>query len=186
MVASRPTVILTGVMTPDIPLLDISAWRDGSESQRARIAARMDQALRQSGFLLIENHGVPVGLRERLRAEASRFFALPEERKNRYATLVAGRGWLPPGGEANAFYGEVADPGRADMKESLTNGRDFATGDPAIAAAWFTPNVWPVECPDLAALAEEFTGQVRELYYDLLRMSATALGLEDDFFVSHV
>jgi isopenicillin N synthase-like dioxygenase len=186
MLASPTMVILTGVMTPDIPLLDISAWRDGAEAQRARIAARMDQALRQSGFLLIENHGVPVGLRDRLRAEGSRFFALPEERKNRYATPVAGRGWLPPGGEANAFYGEVADPGRADMKESLTNGRDFLTGDADIDAAWFTPNVWPAECPDLAALAAEFTGQVRELYYDLLRMSAVALGLDDDFFVAHV
>src|ERR1700729_3802265 len=123
--------------TPDIPLLDIAAWRDGTDGQRARLAARMDQALRQSGLLLIQNHGGPAR-----RGEASRFFALPDERKNRYATPVAGRGWLPPGGEANAFYGEVADPGKADMKESLTNGRDFATGDPAIAAAWFTPNVW--------------------------------------------
>jgi isopenicillin N synthase-like dioxygenase len=172
--------------TPDIPLLDIAAWRDGGDSQRTRLAARMDQALRQSGFLLIENHGVPAGLRDRLRAEASRFFALPEEQKNRYATPLAGRGWLPPGGEANAFYGEVADPSRADMKESLTNGRDFLTGDAEIDQVWFAPNVWPDECPDLAALAGEFSGQVRELYYDLLRMGATALGLDQDFFVSHV
>ena len=91
MVASRTLVILTAVMiTPDIPLLDISAWRDGTEGQRARLAGRMDRALRQSGFLLIENHGVAAALRERLRAEASRFFALPQERKNRYATPVAG------------------------------------------------------------------------------------------------
>jgi isopenicillin N synthase-like dioxygenase len=48
------------------------------------------------------------------------------------------------------------------------------------------PPRWPAECPDLAELAGEFTGQVRELYYDLLRMSALALGLEGDFFVSHV
>src|SRR3984957_10636501 len=184
MLASPTVVILTGVMTPDIPLLDIAAWRDSGESQRARLDARMDQALRQSGSLLIENHGAPAGLRDRLRAEASRFFALPDERKNRYATPVAGRGWLPPGGEANAFYGEVADPGRADMKESLTNGRDFLTGDADVDAAWFTPNVWPDECPDLAALAGEFTGQVRELYYDLLRMSAVALGLDAASFVA--
>ena len=73
---------MTAVMTtPDIPLLDIAAWRDGSEGQRARLAARMDQALRQSGFLLIENHGVPADLRDRLRAEASRFFALPDGAK---------------------------------------------------------------------------------------------------------
>jgi isopenicillin N synthase-like dioxygenase len=187
MVASRALVILTAVMiSPDIPLLDISAWRDGTESQRARIAGRMDQALRQSGFLLIENHGVPAGLRDRIRAEASRFFALPAERKARYATPVAGRGWIPQGGEANAFYGEVADPGRADMKESITNGRDFRTGDPGVDDKWFTPNVWPDELPELKALAGDFTGQVRDLYYDLLRMSAVALGLAEDFFVSHV
>jgi len=172
--------------TPDIPLLDISRWRDGSQAQRAQIAARMDQALRQSGFLLIENHGIAAGLRDRLRADASRFFALPAEQKGRYATPLAGRGWLPPGGEANAFYGETADPDRADMKESLTNGRDFRTGDPEIDAAWFAPNVWPAETPDLAGLAGEFAGHARELYYDLLRMGAVALGLDDDFFVSHV
>ena len=99
----------------------------------------MDQALRQSGFLLIENHGVPASLRDRIRAEASRFFALPAEQKSRYATPVAGRGWIPQGGEANAFYGEVADPDRADMKESITNGRDFLTGDAAIDAGLVHP-----------------------------------------------
>ncbi len=159
--------------TPDIPLLDVSAWRDGTESQRARIAGRIDQALRQSGILLNENHGDPAkparsppgGGEPVLRpARGAGRTATPPRRR--------GRGWLPPGGEANAFYGEVADPDRADMKESLTNGRDFLTEDADIDEAWFAPNVWPAETPDLAALAGEFTGQVRELYYDLLRMSA--------------
>jgi isopenicillin N synthase-like dioxygenase len=170
--------------TPDIPLLDISVWRHGTADQRARLARRMDQALRQSGFLLIENHGVPAGLRAAIRTEASKFFALPGERKRRYATPVGGRGWIPQGGEANAFYGEVADPARADMKESLTIGRDFRTGDAATDKAWFSPNVWPRECPGLRSLTEEFTGLVRGLYYDLLRMSAVALGTDEEFFVS--
>ena len=56
--------------TPDIPLLDIALWRDGTARQRERLASRMDQALRESGFLLIENHGVPAGLRDRIRDEA--------------------------------------------------------------------------------------------------------------------
>ena len=172
--------------TPDIPLLDISLWRDGTAEQRGELATRMDRALRQSGFLLIEKHGVAAGLRQRIREEAGKFFALPPERKRAYATPVGGRGWIPQGGEANAFYGEVADPSRADLKESLTNGRDFLTGDEAVDAQWFAPNVWPAECPDLAALAEEFTEQARALYYDLLRMGAVALGLDEDFFVAHV
>jgi isopenicillin N synthase-like dioxygenase len=173
------------MITPDIPLLDISVWREGSRSDRERLAARMDRALRHSGFLMIENHAVPAALRRQIRAEAGRFFALPHERKAKYATRVAGRGWIPQGGEANAFYGEVADPDRADMKESLTIGRSFRTGDPATDRKWFTPNVWPGECPELESLCERFTAQVRDLYYELLRMSATALGLAEDFFAGH-
>ena len=171
---------------PDIPLLDISAWREGTSRQRRFLAARMDEALRQSGFLMVGNHGVPAGLREEIRAEARTFFALPHRQKSKYATPVAGRGWIPQGGEANAFYGEAADPERADMKESLTIGRNFRTGDEETDKAWFAPNVWPAECPRLDGLCEQFTGQVRDLYYDLLRMSAVALGLDEDWFVAHV
>jgi isopenicillin N synthase-like dioxygenase len=179
-------VIFTDVMfTPDIPLLDISVCREGSQAQRKRLAVRMDEALRQSGFLMIENHGVPAGLREQIREQARAFFALPHQQKAKYATAVAGRGWIPQGGEANAFYGEVADPARADMKESLTIGRNFRTGDAETDAAWFAPNVWPAECPELEGLCEQFTVAVRGLYYDLLRLSATALGLAEDCFVGH-
>jgi isopenicillin N synthase-like dioxygenase len=173
------------MVTPDIPLLDISVCREGSQAQRERLAARMDEALRQSGFLMIENHGVPAGLRERIREQARVFFALPPDQKATYATPVAGRGWIPQGGEANAFYGEVADPARADMKESLTIGRNFRTGDEETDRAWFAPNVWPAECPELEGLCEQFTVAVRDLYYDLLRLSATALGLPEDRFVAH-
>jgi isopenicillin N synthase-like dioxygenase len=172
--------------TPDIPLLDISRWRRGTLGERAALAERMDAALRQSGFLLIERHGIEPALTARIRTAADRFFALPAERKRAYATPVGGRGWIPQGAEANAFYGETADPALADLKESLTNGRDFSTGDPATDAQWFAPNVWPAECPGLAALARTFTEQVRALYYDLLRMGAIALGLDEEFFVGHV
>ncbi len=170
--------------TPDIPLLDVAAWREGTADQRERIVARLDEALQQSGFLLIENHGVAASLRERIREEAGKFFALPPERKAPYATPVGGRGWIPLGGEANAYYGKVADPALADMKESLTIGRNFRTGDEETDGAWFAPNVWPAECPGLEALCERFTAQVRDLYYDLLRMCATALALPADWFVS--
>jgi len=172
------------MISPDIPLLDISQYREGAANQRGRLIARMDEALRRSGFLLIENHGVPASLRDRIRAEAQAFFTLSHQQKARYATPVGGRGWIPQGGEANAFYGEVADPARADMKESLTIGRNFRTGDEETDKAWFAPNVWPAECPELESLCERFTAQVRDLYYDLLRISAIALALPDDWFVA--
>jgi len=172
--------------TPDFPLLDIARWRDGTDEQRRRFARELDLALRQSGFLLIGGHGIRERLRRDLRSAARRFFRLPGDTKARYATPVGGRGWIPVGGEANAFYGEGTDAARADLKESLTFGREFSTGDPAVDEEWFAPNVWPAECPDLKALCERFTEEVRALYLDLLRACAVAFGLPEGWFVERV
>jgi len=144
----------------------------------------MDTALRQSGFLLIEGHGIDPGLGAAIRAEASCFFALPAQLKQPYSAPVGGRGWIRPGGEANAFYGETADPGRADLKESLTMGRSLVTGDPELDAEWFRPNVYPSECPGLGPLCERYAAEVQGLYYELLEACAAALGLAGDFFTA--
>jgi len=172
--------------TPDFPLLDIRRWRDGTGDQRYRFACELDVALRQSGFLLLAGHGVDPGLRARIRAAAARFFALPAGAKDPYATPVGGRGWIRPGSEANAYYGEVADAARADLKESLTFGRTFTTGDTDLDRTWFSANVWPAECPELEALCERYTGEIRALYTDLLRACAVAFGLPEPWFADRV
>src|ERR1700744_6781006 len=105
--------------TPDIPLLDISRWRTGSAAQRRALAQRMAGALRQSGFLLVEGHGVADGLMSDIRASASRFFALPDAAKQPYSTPVGGRGWIRQGAQANALYGETAEPVGAGLKGSM-------------------------------------------------------------------
>jgi len=172
--------------TPYFPLLDLSRWRAGSGDQRYRFACELDVALRQSGFLLVGGHGIGAGLRADIRAVAARFFALPAAVKATYATSVGGRGWIPPGSEANAYYGQTADATRADLKESLTFGRTFATGDPHTDQTWFAANVWPVECPELEALCERYTAEVRALYGDLLRACAVAFGLPEPWFFDRV
>jgi isopenicillin N synthase-like dioxygenase len=171
-------------MTTGIPLIDLRDWRGGDATGRSAVAGRMDRALQSSGFLMIDGHGIDPGLAEALRVAARRFFALPAEDKECYATAVGGRGWIPPGREANAFYREVADTTRADLKESWTSGRDHRSGDPAIDAEWFAPNVWPAEVPELAGLCTRFSDAVRVLYLELLEMGATALGLDVGWFAS--
>ncbi|GAB2840777.1 2-oxoglutarate and iron-dependent oxygenase domain-containing protein [Actinocorallia aurea] len=169
--------------TPDIPLIDIALWRTGDAAARATLAARLDQAMRDSGFFLVSGHGIDPALLAGLRAEAKKFFSLPVAAKDAYRTHVGGRGWLAKGAEANSFYGEEADPEKADLKESLSLGRDHSTGDPGIDAAWFAPNRWPDEVPALRALGERWMAEARELYYDLLAMLATALGLPERHFL---
>jgi isopenicillin N synthase-like dioxygenase len=169
--------------TADISLVDLRRWRDGSAEERALVARTVDVALRLSGFLLVGGHGIDEGLRAAIRSEAARFFALPGKAKAPYATPVGGRGWIRLGDEANAYYGENADTARADLKESLTFGRTHSSGDPVVDAEWFAPNVWPHECPELQALCERYTGEIRALYDDLLRLCAQAFGLPDAWFV---
>ena len=169
-------------MPPSIPLLDLRRWFDGSPAEREVFAAELDVALQKSGFLMVAGHGIPCGWKDELRTAASRFFSLPAAAKEHYATAVGGRGWIPPGKEANSFYGVDADPNLADLKESYVSGPREGTGDPAIDLEWFQANIWPAEVPELEALTLRYTEALDELHLTLLEICATALGLPHDWF----
>jgi isopenicillin N synthase-like dioxygenase len=164
-----------------VPLIDLAPWFAGTD--RAGVAARVDEALRESGFLLITGHGVPDGLRARTRELSRAFFALPDQVKARYAVSVGGRGWLPPGVEANGYAEGTETP--PDLKESYSAGADATVGIPEIDSYWFQPNVWPAEIPELAATAREYMARMRALSDELLTIFAAALDLEPGHFTRH-
>ncbi|MGW4637641.1 isopenicillin N synthase family dioxygenase [Sphaerisporangium sp. NPDC004334] len=165
-----------------VPIIDLTPWFQGGAADRAQVAGQVDQALREIGFLLVTGHGVPPELRAGVRAAAKRFFALPEEVKRRYAVTVGGRGWLPPGVEANGYAEGTPTP--PDLKETFAVGADDPIGDPVIDAEWFLRNVWPPEVPELRSLVTEYLARMRALADELLVVCAAALGLPDGFFTS--
>ena len=170
-------------MASSVPLVDLGPWFEGTAEGKAAVAARIDEALRDSGFLLITGHGVPAGLRSATREHARRFFALPDATKEKYAVSVGGRGWLPPGVEANGYAEGTETP--PDLKESYSAGADDTVGDGEIDAFWFQPNVFPAEIPELADTAREYMRRMRLLSDELLTIFATALGVESDHFTRH-
>lgn len=160
-----------------VPLVDLSGWFDGT--RRAEVAARVDEALRRSGFLLITGHGVPDELRDRTRALTREFFALPAHDKQPYAVSTGGRGWLPPGEQATGrSEGAMAPP---DLKETLAFGSDDPGGDPF----FFRPNVFPAAVPRLEPAVTEYLRRMRALADDLLTICAVALGEPEDHFTQH-
>lgn len=173
---------LTGTML-DIPLIDVAEWRTAPVERRGELADRLDRAMQDSGFFMVSGHGIDDTWSAELRTAAAEFFHLPDATKERYRTVVGGRGWIRNGDEANAYYGEEIDPDTADLKETLTFGREHRTGDQDIDAVYFRPNVYPDEVPSLEALVSRWAGAARDLYRDLLEMLATALGLDERFFV---
>jgi isopenicillin N synthase-like dioxygenase len=166
-----------------VPVIDLTPWFEGSTQERARVAAEVDAALSSVGFFLVTGHGVPSSLRTDVRAAAREFFALPPGQKAPYAVTVSGRGWLPPGVEANGYAEGTETP--PDLKESFAVGADEPTGDPAVDAYWFQPNVFPAEVPALQAAVVPYLGHMRALADELLTLCAAALGLEADFFTRH-
>lgn len=153
-----------------IPTVDLDAWRAGNPA----VGPAVDDALQHAGFLLVTGHGVDDALRTDLRAASRRFFALPDEVKRRYAARVGGRGWLPPGVEANAMVEGTATP--PDLKETFAIGPDTTTGDAGVDEVWFPPNVWPAEVPELHDVATRYVDAMTAVALDLLGLCATALG----------
>ncbi|GAA2076257.1 isopenicillin N synthase family dioxygenase [Actinomadura alba] len=170
-------------MSSAVPIIDLTPWFEGDESDRRDVAARVDAALRAVGFLVITGHGVPAEPRARIRTAAKRFFALPEAAKERYAVTVGERGWLPPGVEANGYAEGTETP--PDLKETFAVGADRRIGDPVIDAEWFLPNVWPSEVPELRGLLTGHLERMHSLADELLVLCATALDLAPDFFTAH-
>jgi len=170
-------------MPSSVPVIDLDPWFGGDAAARAAVAAEVDAALQSVGFFLISGHRVPGDLRARVRAQARAFFALPPEAKRRYAVTVAGRGWLPPGVEANGYAEGTATP--PDLKESFAVGADRPTGDPDVDGYWFQPNVYPAEVPELEPAVVAYLARMRALADELLVLCAAALGLERDFFTRH-
>jgi isopenicillin N synthase-like dioxygenase len=164
---------------PAVPVIDLTAWFDGSD--RAGVAAQVDAALQDVGFFLITGHGVASESRAAVRSAAREFFGQPGDVKQKYAVTVAGRGWLPPGVEANGYAEGTETP--PDLKESFAVGADDETAP--LDGYWFQRNVFPEEVPGLEASATAYLAKMKSLADELLRICAAALGLDDDFFTRH-
>lgn len=165
-----------------VPIIDLTPWSEGDASDRREVAARVDQALTEIGFLVVTGHGVPGDARTKIRAAAKRFFALPEDVKRSYAVTVGERGWLPPGVEANGYAEGTETP--PDLKETFAVGADRPIGNPVFDAEWFLPNVWPGEVPELEGLLTDYLARMQALSDELLKLCAAALDLEAGYFTS--
>ncbi len=171
-------------MTPAIPLIELPGEADLAAGRvDPALLADLDSALQTSGFLLLSGHGIPQALADGLRAQALTFFRAPAEAKQPLRAPVGGRGWIAYGDEANAGAEGIETP--PDRKESYTIGAQTPTGDPALDAVWFPPNVYPSALPELQADAERWTGLAKAAADRLLALMALALGEPADLFTRH-
>jgi isopenicillin N synthase-like dioxygenase len=167
----------------DIPVIDIAPFRQGSD--RAGVARAWDAAMRETGFALIAGHGIVTALLDGIYQQAQMFFARSAAEKSRltFADKGRGQGYLPLGSEIVGRGRDAA--ARPDLCESLTfaNPRfDRDIADSGFDARLYRPNLWPGDMPDFRQTVETYIAAGQTLAQTLMRLSAVALDLPENFF----
>ena len=170
-----------------IPIIDLTEARAGDAAARRRVAATIDAACRESGFLVVTGHGIDPTLVDEMHRVTLALFEQPDEWKDR---------WIPPE-EAAGLRGMYRRPSyvsalevdtAADLCELFTMSR---LGEPGAAetshldgapVGWWSPNIWPDRPAGLRDVWLRYYAAMDDLATDLMRLFALGLGLDEHHF----
>ena len=158
-----------------IPVIDISGYREGDEAQTVAIAKELRDACEAPGFFQIVGHGVSSNLRAALLEELAKFYALPMSTKQ---GLHRGKSKCLRGYET---VGEQKlEAGFSDQKEGFMIGPEF----PNDARFLQGPNQWPDEreAPGFRDVFMEYFKAIHGLSKTMFRLIALSLELNENFF----
>jgi isopenicillin N synthase-like dioxygenase len=158
-----------------IPVIDITALRDGSEPQL--VADRLHQASQGLGFIYVKGHGIPEEAIESARSTALAFFRAEEEEKASARISARHRGWLGQGGA------KMRDDARADLKESFIWGFEDESGNTPEDHPLRGANRWPGFLPGMHDSAMAYFHHAHDVAHHLMRGFALGLGLDENFFL---
>ncbi|MDQ1519727.1 MAG: hypothetical protein QOI55_800 [Actinomycetota bacterium] len=164
--------------------VDLAPFREGGAAGRLEVARRVDEACRDSGFLVVTGHGVSQATCDTVLDRFGAFFDLPidEKRSSVVADASANRGYSELGKEALAYSrGEATPP---DLFEAFNVGREDTVG-PYFdrQREFFAPNVWPRQPAGLRETWLAYEQEVSRVADVLLRAMALALDLPEPWFV---
>lgn len=178
-----------------IPVIDMSA-------DDAVVIEQLRYACEVVGFMQVVGHGVPAALLQKHAEFHRRFFALPQETKERLRLNEESpvRGYFGKGGEDldnvlakqvdAAGKEKIAHQTRKDHKEALDmNGVPWAKPDGGIVAEHFgMPSRLPEkdEFEGFQEIIEEYNAEMFRMSRRLLSFMAQVLGQDADLFEAHL
>jgi len=172
-------------LTAHLPLVDIAPLLSPAArpNERETLSRKIDEACRESGFFLIDGHGVDPSLQPALESAAQSFFDQSDRVKGEVAMPNGGRawrGWFPLGGELTS--------GRPDRKEGLYFGTEHSPNDPRVRArvALHGPNQFPANPPELRPSVLAWIAAMRPVADAVMSGIALALGLPPGWFAKNL
>lgn len=168
----------------EFPKFNLQKFEKSKGTHRKELAAKLDSICRETGFLLLENHGVSNAIIDAQWRRVSDFFSLPKEKKQEVAVPYPGYpyGWIGPNKEAlAASKGNKTPP---DLKESF-NGGPFSVPvgivDKRAYDFCYQPTIWP-EVNGFQDAWRMYYLEMERLAKRVMTAFAEALGLENSFF----
>lgn len=169
-----------------VPVVDISPYvGEGGEAARAEVAAKIDAACTEVGFIQIVGHGIPSDVLDMFMAAMDEFFALPLETKKSYRTPPRiNRGYAPPKTESLSLSLGIESANRMnDFFEAFNVGvpaSDYP--DHTLPADDYAENLWPAELVKFRAGVSGYFAEAARVARTLTRIFADALDLDPRFF----
>ena len=159
-----------------IPLVDLSKFTKGNESERAKFVQEIGDAFHSIGFVGVINHGIPHTLVDDYYNSSKMFFSLPREIKKKYEVKgLAGQRGYTSFGKEHAKQSQVAD-----LKEFFQTGQ-YVNPDHPLKAE-YPDNVYVEETPEFSKLSKDLYQAFEASAASLLQAIALYLGLEEGYF----
>jgi isopenicillin N synthase-like dioxygenase len=164
------------ILYDEIPSLDLAAFYGGDDQTKARFVNELGNAYHSIGFVAIRNHFLPDELQNKLYHAIKKFFALPDEIKQKYerVDLAGQRGYIGKGKE------HAKGRNTGDLKEFYHVGQELSAEELRIEN--YPPNIWPSEVPELKQVATEVYKALEKTGTYMLRAIALFLNLPENFF----
>jgi isopenicillin N synthase-like dioxygenase len=165
-------------------LIDFGAFLHGDPAVKKATAQQILHAFKTSGFLYLQNHGVPAEQVSKAFSQSAEFFARPQEQKDalKWTTPDSNRGYVTWGREKVTQSSDPDEIARLrasnpDLKESMEIGREGVEG---------MPNQWPAHLDEPGATftrdMKAFFEVLKQLHVDVMRAIATGMDLDECFF----
>lgn len=168
-------------------LIDFSAYLHGDATSKKTTAEQISQAFLSSGFLYLQNHGVPDEQVKLAFSESAAFFKRPQNQKDdlKWTTPDSNRGYVESGREKVSQSNDPEEIAKLrasnpDLKESMEIGREGVEG---------MPNQWPEHLDDagkdFTRDMQRFFLTLRDLHVSVMRAIALGMGMDENFFDSY-
>jgi isopenicillin N synthase-like dioxygenase len=162
-----------------LPIIDVSPLLGGDEAAREGAAKEIGEACRNLGFFYAKGHAISAATLEALDAASRKFFALPEDEKQKIAMARGGRAWrgfFPVGGELTS--------GKPDIKEGVYFGEELGPDDPRVKAdlPLHGRNLFPEAVPELKLAVTAFMAEAEASSHAIMEGVALSLGLDAQYF----